>query len=136
MVFYSFSPILVYTQVSFVLQAYVLSVAAIVLVRLVLAVKSREVGATASLLSFLCLLGGVINDILYNHRMIQTSYVVPYVFTLYLVTQSLLQGYFHKASLDRLTLMSEQLAKQVEEKTRSLDQVNRDLSRILVKPNS
>ncbi|SME99519.1 sensor histidine kinase [Pseudobacteriovorax antillogorgiicola] len=117
----------VYTAFVYALQTYISLTVFHVVSRLWVATKNREAGGMASLISFVILTLGVVNDILYNERVINSAYLTPYFSICFVITQSLLQGYFHALSLKQVTYLSRDLQEQVDEKTKSLDDTNQEL---------
>lgn len=100
------------------------------MVAILLAVRNREMGASASFAGLLALLGGGINDALLADGLISSTYLLPYAFIFFVIAQSyiLVRRFTH--AYHTAEHLSEHLQREVAHQTSELEGQNQKLAEI------
>ena len=111
----AFTTIDIYAQYNFL--NHILIVTAIVYVQsqLFVAAYQKEAGAIWAFGGFALLVFGGMYDILHANRVISTGYfITPYSSTVFIISQSLLQGYYHEQAYHTIDRLSRNLQQEVD----------------------
>ncbi len=116
-----YSEFLVYYQFFFVIMA------SIMIYGLFIAYRLKERGSLISLIGAVVLAGAALNDILHSQQIVITSYILPYGFILFILAQSSLVAHRFAHAFETSEYLSWNLRKEVETRTRELQEMNRQL---------
>lgn len=118
-----------YSPLNYINHIFILITIAYIVARLVNAIVEGELVASWVLLGFGVLISGGVHDILVANRLIPVREIMtPYSSIVFIISQSLLQGYYHAIAYRTIDDLSQSLQSQVDEQTLELKLKNQKLT--------